>query len=66
MNSAAPPSGPLLRLSNINTFYGQAQVAFDLSIECSVVINRVSVAQCQRQIDDVEDYFSAWCDAGAN
>ena len=33
MNSAAPPSGPLLRLSNINTFYGQAQVHFDLSID---------------------------------
>src|SRR5437879_6444543 len=33
MNGAAPPSGPLLRLSNINTFYGQAQVHFDLSID---------------------------------
>jgi len=33
MNNAAPPSGPLLRLSNINTFYGQAQVHFDLSID---------------------------------
>ena len=33
MNGAAPPSNPLLRLSNINTFYGQAQVHFDLSIE---------------------------------
>ena len=33
MNSEATPSGPLLRLSNINTFYGQAQVHFDLSID---------------------------------
>jgi branched-chain amino acid transport system ATP-binding protein len=33
MNGEATPSGPLLRLSNINTFYGQAQVHFDLSIE---------------------------------
>ena len=27
------PSEPILRLSNINTFYGQAQVHFDLSID---------------------------------
>ena len=33
MNSETTPSGPLLRLSNINTFYGQAQVHFDLSID---------------------------------
>src|SRR5947207_6539308 len=33
MSNTASPSGPLLRLSNINTFYGQAQVHFDLSIE---------------------------------
>ena len=26
-------AGPLLRLSSINTFYGQAQVHFDLSID---------------------------------
>src|SRR5947207_11785589 len=32
MSNTASPSGPLLRLSNINTFYGQAQVHFDLSI----------------------------------
>src|SRR5215468_8089376 len=31
--SPAPPSEPILRLSNINTFYGQAQVHFDLSLE---------------------------------
>src|SRR5205807_3714701 len=33
MNGATPPSDPLLRLSSINTFYGQAQVHFDLSID---------------------------------
>ena len=33
MNSEATPSGPLLRLSNINTFYGPMQVHFDLSID---------------------------------
>ena len=33
MNTIAPSSAPLLRLSNINTFYGQAQVHFDLSID---------------------------------
>jgi len=33
MNSPAAPASPLLRLSNINTFYGQAQVHFDLSID---------------------------------
>ena len=33
MNSIAASSEPLLRLSNINTFYGQAQVHFDLSID---------------------------------
>jgi branched-chain amino acid transport system ATP-binding protein len=33
MSSTAPSSEPLLRLSDINTFYGQAQVHFDLSIE---------------------------------
>ena len=33
MIDASPSSGPLLRLSNINTFYGQAQVHFDLSID---------------------------------
>ena len=33
MNSAASLADPLLRLSNVNTFYGQAQVHFDLSIE---------------------------------
>jgi branched-chain amino acid transport system ATP-binding protein len=31
--SLASPSEPILRISNINTFYGQAQVHFDLSIE---------------------------------
>jgi branched-chain amino acid transport system ATP-binding protein len=33
MTETASPATPLLRLSNINTFYGQAQVHFDLSIE---------------------------------
>jgi branched-chain amino acid transport system ATP-binding protein len=33
MNNTAPASDPLLRLSNVNTFYGQAQVHFDLSID---------------------------------
>ena len=33
MSSVASPSDSLLRLSNINTFYGQAQVHFDLSID---------------------------------
>jgi branched-chain amino acid transport system ATP-binding protein len=33
MNGTALASDPLLRLSNINTFYGQAQVHFDLSID---------------------------------
>src|SRR5205814_5239767 len=33
MTGTAPSSEPLLRLSNINTFYGQAQVHFDLSID---------------------------------
>src|ERR1700752_3715845 len=33
MNGVATSSEPILRLSNINTFYGQAQVHFDLSIE---------------------------------
>ena len=33
MNDPAPSSEPLLRLSNVNTFYGQAQVHFDLSID---------------------------------
>jgi branched-chain amino acid transport system ATP-binding protein len=33
MSGNASASDPLLRLSNINTFYGQAQVHFDLSIE---------------------------------
>ena len=32
MNEFAPSSDPLLLLSNINTFYGQAQVHFDLSL----------------------------------
>src|SRR5213080_755498 len=36
MSSTAPPSEPLLRLSSINTFYGQAQVHFDLSIDVSI------------------------------
>jgi branched-chain amino acid transport system ATP-binding protein len=31
--NAPPCSDPLLRLSNVNTFYGQAQVHFDLSID---------------------------------
>ena len=31
--SAPSRSDPLLRLSNINTFYGQSQVHFDLSID---------------------------------
>ena len=57
MNGEATPSGPLLRLSNINTFYGQAQVHFDLSIERAAWSYRVPVGrQCQRQIDDDEDY----------
>ena len=33
MTSITPSSEPLLRLSNINSFYGQAQVHFDLSID---------------------------------
>jgi len=33
MTTPASASDPLLRLSNINTFYGQAQVHFDLSID---------------------------------
>jgi branched-chain amino acid transport system ATP-binding protein len=33
MSSIASASDSLLRLSNINTFYGQAQVHFDLSID---------------------------------
>ena len=33
MTDTASAATPLLRLSNINTFYGQAQVHFDLSIE---------------------------------
>src|SRR5262250_3686614 len=32
MNDVSPPSQPILQLSGINTFYGQAQVHFDLSI----------------------------------
>src|SRR6516164_11136160 len=33
MSDIALSSQPILRLSNINTFYGQAQVHFDLSID---------------------------------
>ena len=33
MTGTAPASEPLLRLSKVNTFYGQAQVHFDLSID---------------------------------
>jgi branched-chain amino acid transport system ATP-binding protein len=33
MNDVVSPVTPLLQLSGINTFYGQAQVHFDLSIE---------------------------------
>src|SRR5258708_38773441 len=33
MNGIGPSPEPLLRLSSINTFYGQAQVHFDLSID---------------------------------
>jgi branched-chain amino acid transport system ATP-binding protein len=33
MNDVVSPATPLLQLSGINTFYGQAQVQFDLSIE---------------------------------
>src|SRR5215472_3653337 len=33
MNGSAASTEPILRLSNVNTFYGQAQVHFDLSIE---------------------------------
>jgi branched-chain amino acid transport system ATP-binding protein len=33
MNDVVSPATPLLQLSGINTFYGQAQVHFDLSIE---------------------------------
>ncbi len=33
MSEAASSSGPILQLSEINTFYGQAQVHFDLSVE---------------------------------
>ena len=33
MNGEPGPTEPILRLSNINTFYGQAQVHFDLSID---------------------------------
>jgi branched-chain amino acid transport system ATP-binding protein len=35
MSDVASSSEPILRLSNINTFYGQAQVHFDLSIDVS-------------------------------
>ena len=35
MSDIASSSEPILRLSNINTFYGQAQVHFDLSIDVS-------------------------------
>jgi branched-chain amino acid transport system ATP-binding protein len=35
MSDIAASSEPILRLSNINTFYGQAQVHFDLSIDVS-------------------------------
>jgi branched-chain amino acid transport system ATP-binding protein len=35
MNDIASSADPILRLSNINTFYGQAQVHFDLSIDVS-------------------------------
>jgi branched-chain amino acid transport system ATP-binding protein len=35
MNGIASSCEPILRLSNINTFYGQAQVHFDLSIDVS-------------------------------
>jgi branched-chain amino acid transport system ATP-binding protein len=35
MSNIAASSEPILRLSNINTFYGQAQVHFDLSIDVS-------------------------------
>src|SRR6516164_10489739 len=33
MSDIALSSQPILRLSNVNTFYGRAQVHFDLSIE---------------------------------
>src|SRR6266481_7863175 len=33
MNTTSPAADPLLRLSNINTFYGQARVRFALSID---------------------------------
>ena len=33
MNEVASPAAPILRLSGINTFYGEAQVHFDLSID---------------------------------
>src|SRR5215475_4234647 len=33
MSESTPSPGPLLQLSEINTYYGQAQVHFDLSIE---------------------------------
>jgi branched-chain amino acid transport system ATP-binding protein len=36
MTGTAPVPVPLLRLSNVNTFYGQAQVHFDLSIDVSI------------------------------
>ena len=32
MSEVASPVEPILQLSDINTFYGQAQVHFDLSI----------------------------------
>src|SRR5271170_3381466 len=35
MSDIASSSEPILRLSDINTFYGQAQVHFDLSIDVS-------------------------------
>jgi branched-chain amino acid transport system ATP-binding protein len=33
MSDIASSPQPILRLSNINTFYGQAQVHFDLSLD---------------------------------
>src|SRR6185312_16558297 len=33
MNGNVASAEPILRLSNVNTFYGQAQVHFDLSID---------------------------------
>ena len=57
MNDIASSATPLLQLTGINTFYGQAQAHFDLLIEVPrghivCLLGR----QCQQQIDDDEDH----------